>query len=195
MKVKIAARLDCAGCYNIGMKLTRIERWMLANQYSILEALYPKEADYYKEAKEILENGFEFEYSELCQNIYDNGDVMSVEECKEVIHILAMFDTLRYSYGQLKDKSGIEKHALDFSGFDGNDSQEGRYMSYARFLCEKQGKFEKLTKGDFFNSHSPSLEIYRRMLKEYDKLENKSQLTKEDIVSITAAKVHPSHKT
>ena len=27
------------------MKLSRVERWILANQYRILEALYPKEAN------------------------------------------------------------------------------------------------------------------------------------------------------
>lgn len=176
------------------MKLTRIERWILVNQYLILESLYPKQADDFREAQKILEHGFELHYSDINQNIYDDLDTMSIGDCKEVISILSMFDTLRYSYDQLEDKAGIDKHALDFSGFDGNDPQEGKYMSYARFLCETQGKFEKLTKGDFFNSHFPSLEMYGRMLEEYNKSKSKGQLTKEDIIRITSAKIHPSRR-
>jgi hypothetical protein len=39
------------------MKLTRTERWILANQYRILEVLYPKEADSLSYAREAFEHG------------------------------------------------------------------------------------------------------------------------------------------
>ncbi len=176
------------------MKLTQTERWTLVNQYRILEALYPKEADFFKEAQEILEHGFEIEYSGLCQNVYKDEDTLSTDECKEVIDILSMFDNLRYSYDQIEDKSDIEKHSLSFSGFDGNDSLEVKYLSYSRFLCEVQGKFEKLTKGDFYNSHAPSLDMYRRMLGAYKNIERKSQMSKEEINKVLSEKIHPSRR-
>ena len=177
------------------MKLTRIERLVLANQYKILEALYPEEADYYKEAREIVEHGFELQYSWISENVYDDKDTLSSEECKEVIDILEMFDNLRYSYEQLKDKDGIEEHSIKFQGFDGNDNLEGKYMSYARFFCESGGgRFEKISKGDFYNSHSLSLDMYRRMLGEYRKSKKKSELTKEEILNIIGEKVHPSRR-
>jgi hypothetical protein len=45
-------------------------------------------------------------------------------------------------------------------GFDGNT--EGEYMSIARFLVEKMGRFEAL-KGRDFNSHVPVVDRYRVM--------------------------------
>src|SRR3989344_5648187 len=123
------------------MKLSKVERWMLANQYRILEALYPKEAKSLERCREILEDGYELEYSQISQHIYKDEDTLSESECREVIEILAMFDELGYWYGQLKGKKGIEKSDILFSGFDGNDTQEVKYLSYARFLCEGQERF------------------------------------------------------
>jgi uncharacterized protein YfbU (UPF0304 family) len=47
-----------------------------------------------------------------------------------------------------------------FYGFDGNN--EGEYMSIARFLVEKMGRFESF-KGRDFNSHGPVVDRYRVM--------------------------------
>jgi uncharacterized protein YfbU (UPF0304 family) len=47
-----------------------------------------------------------------------------------------------------------------FIGFDGNS--EGEYMSIARFLVEKMGRFEAF-KGRDFNSHVPVVDRYRVM--------------------------------
>ena len=42
--------------------LSRHERLFLYNQYKILEALYPGEAEYYSVKREALEYGYEIEY-------------------------------------------------------------------------------------------------------------------------------------
>lgn len=47
-----------------------------------------------------------------------------------------------------------------FFGFDGN--YEGEYMSIARFMVEKMGRFESF-KGRDFNSHVPVVDRYRVM--------------------------------
>ena len=48
-----------------------------------------------------------------------------------------------------------------FRGFDGNN--EGEHLSIALFLIEEMNRFSKF-KGRELNSHSPTLERYRRML-------------------------------
>lgn len=51
------------------MDLTREQRWILANQYRILERLYPNEAECHAKAREVLENGYEFNYDWIAQHI------------------------------------------------------------------------------------------------------------------------------
>jgi uncharacterized protein len=170
------------------MKLTRTERWILANQYSILEKLYPDEAEYYAKCRRVLENGYEFHYDEISQNIYKDSDTMSIEASREVLDILHMFSDLKRSYEALKDKSGIEKHRLNFHGFDGNDPLEVKYLAYARFFCNSDGgRYKELNKGDDFNSHMLTLDQYRRMLAEWKKNKDIHELSKEDIIRIISA--------
>lgn len=97
-----------------------------------------------------------------------------------------MFRRLNYSYEKLGDKSGIEVGELRFFGFDGDN--ERRNYSYGRFL-NSVGKYEE---SEVINSHMPSLEIYRRMLAEFEPLKDKHPLGKEDIQRILAAQIHPS---
>ncbi len=52
------------------MKLTRTERWILSNQYRILEALYPDERGSLEKARIALESGYELEYDGMSQRIY-----------------------------------------------------------------------------------------------------------------------------
>ena len=58
--------------------------------------------------------------------------------------------------------------ALQFSGFDGNDSYEGALLSYAQDLI-RRGKWTMLAghftrDADHGNSHFPTVDVYRRML-------------------------------
>ena len=168
------------------MKLSRVERWILSNQYRILEALHPDDADYYANAREAIENGYELHYRSISQYIYD--DVMTDEECEEVIDILSMFRALRRTYEALPDKSGIAEQRVTFVGFDGNDKVEGRYLSYARYFCNQEGgRFTEIGRGDDFNSHWPALETYRRMLQAWNVSPDKYNLSQEDIIRITSA--------
>jgi len=52
-----------------------------------------------------------------------------------------------------------------FHGFDGNNESE--YMSIARFLVEKMGRFESF-KGRDFNSHVPLVDRYRAMISAFE---------------------------
>src|SRR5690242_1171594 len=102
------------------MKLTRIERWMLSNQFAILAKLYPDGADGYQLMRDVVEHGYELHYDWILPHIYDGEDIMTSKECKEILDILDMFRALKDSYQALSDKSAIETHWTAFRGFDGN---------------------------------------------------------------------------
>jgi uncharacterized protein YfbU (UPF0304 family) len=167
------------------MQLSRIERWLLSNQFAILAALYPDEAKEYERMKEAVDSGYEFEFERMAQHVYAEG--LPEDACKEVLEILSMFDYLKQGYERLSDKSGIDAHDITFIGFDGNN--EVSYMGYAEFFCG-QGRFGSLNIQDF-NSHCPTIEMYRRMLQAHRESVDKYRLTKDDIVRITTARPYP----
>ncbi len=165
------------------MQLTRTERWILSNQYRILEALYPKEAADLSIAREALESGFELEYEHLCEHVYSDDNVLTVDKCKEVIDTMAMFDALKRSYDALADKSGIEEWRVKFAGFDGNN--ETMHMAYARYFCTSGiPRFQDLDRGDNFNSHMPTLARYRAMLQQWRECGKNHELSKDQIIKI-----------
>ena len=47
--------------------LTLKERLLLANQYLILEKLYPDEAEHYAELRKVVERGYALEYIDLVE--------------------------------------------------------------------------------------------------------------------------------
>lgn len=168
------------------MKLSRTERWILSNQLRILAALHPKEKSDYSQPIEALECGYELEYEALCQHIYKEKDCLNEEQCREVLDILGMWDALRYSYGRLEDKSGIELSRVQFPGFDGNN--EPTYLGYTQHLRATR-RYEHLHRGDNFNSHAPLLPWYRLMLEVWRAGGEKRELSKEEIVRLLAVKV------
>jgi uncharacterized protein len=169
------------------LTLTRIERLILANQYRILEALSPADSNQgkdYVSRRIALERGYEYEYDSLAEHIREN--VMSDKQCEEVYAILDLHRAMKQSYEDLADKSGIEKGAVDFEGFDGNSAEEAQYMSYARYLRE-EGKYEDLAIGDGYNSHWPQLGRYRRMLSVWESMGKKRQLGREDLIRLSSS--------
>ena len=164
------------------VRLSRVDRWVLSNQYRILEALYPKEADSHKSAREAVESGYEGHYGTLIQHIDERG--VSAEECDEVLDILSMFRALKRA-GEIP---GVEPRHVQFSGFDGNN--EGPQISYARYFCSlDRGNFTELEHGDNFNSHMPTLDRYRRQLVKWRASKDRHTLTAEDVKRIAAAAI------
>jgi uncharacterized protein YfbU (UPF0304 family) len=173
------------------MKLSRIERWILFNQYQMLARLCPEEARAYARYQEALQCGYEAEYDTMAQHIYREDSCLSAEECNEVVTILDMFRALKQSYEGLADTSGIEPHAVQFMGFDGNN--ETTRMAYARYFCESDlPRFEELHhRGGRLNSHMPVLGIYRRMLAEWNRIDQKYELSKDEILRIVSVRRAP----
>lgn len=167
------------------MELDRVQRLILSNQYMILETLRPEDADWYAQARQALDDGYELEYGILSQYIAE--DQLSTEECVEVHDILNMFSCLHAAYRDIDDKSGIDDAALRFSGFDGN--AESKQLAYLRYTCEVKGYRRSFIDAlDDLNSHWPMLEEYRNMLREWNRSDDPSDLTREDIRRIMEAR-------
>lgn len=81
------------------MKLSKVERLMLVNQYLILEGLYPDEKEFYANNRKAIEEGFELHYSDLFAGISDK--TLTEKECREVLDILDMFRAITFSYEKL----------------------------------------------------------------------------------------------
>lgn len=169
------------------LKLDFKDRLILANQYRILEKVDPENAESYKRVISILERGYEREYKFIDTRI--DHSTVSIEQCNEVCDILDMYRSLRGSYHELSDNSGIDARDIVFPGFDGNNESE--YLSYARFLNSTDG----YTESPAINSHMPTLDTYRRMLQAFKPYRSKYPLTKDAIQEVLAARTHPSKRS
>ncbi len=99
------------------------------------------------------------------------------ENLREVVDILDMWSFIEEGFealspegkGYLKEKAQPFGERVSFPGFDGN--HEGEHGSIAAFLIEKLGRFQRF-KGDraHLNSHMPTLQGYRRMLRVFGEI-------------------------
>src|ERR1035437_2481872 len=167
------------------MKLSRVERLLISNQFKILEKLYPNDANYYQDQREVIEKGYELEYRDIFEHIYSDEDALSSEDCCEVYDILMMYSKIKEVYNTLSDKSGIEDWQIAFTGFDGNSECE--QIGYVQYLVDKKSKFRNLNRGDNFDSHAPFLKNYRQMLEVWKKYDRKQVLSKDELMEILKA--------
>ncbi|MDO4713845.1 MAG: YfbU family protein [bacterium] len=99
----------------MAIKLTEVERRILANQELILAKLYPEEKWHLNHAK-VYEYGFSTEYEEVL-NINKDG---SSEAYKETLNILNMFTGIynikhtAEKNGTLKDISKSDLHLIEY---------------------------------------------------------------------------------
>lgn len=165
------------------MKLSTADRWVLANQYRIMQMLANKPIPLYEHAIEILENGYEDQYRYAAQ--YLREEPFSREVAEEVKDILQMFREMQWIRERIDDQSVLESPRFQFQGFDGNTSHP--YLSYAHFLW-KLGEYEELGERLKWNSHRDTLETYRAMVETWKALPRRGlQLTQEDIEAILNA--------
>lgn len=166
------------------MKLTRVERWMLSNQYRILEGLYPHEAEELQETRDAIEHGYELHYDENIFNICDDSFVMTKADCIEISEIFAMFKALQECYAALPDKVGIEDWSVQLIGFDANS--EFKELGYASYLCKIKGGMYAKLKDKVVDSHVAVLDRYRAMLNVWKGMNEQLTLTKEQIIEIAS---------
>lgn len=162
--------------------LNEKERLMLANQYRILAAVCPDEAEHYELRYEIVSKGYEREYSSLFDDIATplNNDIAEF-----VIEVLRLHRALYVSRRNLPDKGEVTEHDIYFAGFDGNDEID--YLMYAEFYLVTRKAFGELRREDGYNSHSGTIGRYRDMLKQWEKLGKRQNLTAEEIKQVLKA--------
>jgi len=179
------------------LELSTTERIMLSNQYKILEKLYDNEAIDLQRKRKIVECGFELEYHQLNNRISDS-QILTENECREIIEILQMFSALENSYNNLSagEKNEIDLERIQYKGFDGNhECKQGDYADFCILMKNRGHENTDEIPGLHYNSHIPMISVYRRMLtkwKELRELEKNVHLFKKDILSIAYERIHPS---
>ena len=164
------------------MELSKVERLLFANQFRILEKLYPDDAEYYENNRIALEEGFQGHYSNIFEGISE--DELSEEECEEVIEILNMYRAITFSYQNSDDKEGISESDIRFEGFDLNDQYEGKRVIYARYFINNLNRFVELKYEKAYadcNSHWCKMSDYRRMLNIWKELNKEMTLSNAEI--------------
>ena len=99
--------------------------------------------------------------------IHDHVDSISV--VTEVVNVLEMWFFIETGFAKFstEQKERVKSEAqfsgdnVTFLGFDGNT--ESNHGNITRFLVNDMGRFD-IFKGRDLNSHSPSIDAYRRML-------------------------------
>ncbi|MED4135734.1 YfbU family protein [Priestia megaterium] len=170
------------------MKLSRVERLIISNQFKILEKLYPEEREYYEVDRKAIEQGYEIHYEEIIGNVI-NEEELSEEASREVLDILDMYRAITFSYNRLEEEDKVEigeKYDVKFKGFDANDPEEIKLLMYTRYFIIDKDRYQELVynaKYPDFNSHSPKLSKYRKMLALF-KSYNEFDLSKEQIIKL-----------
>lgn len=165
------------------MELTRAERWILANQMEILMRLDPARAGDYKQAQDVITRGYSLAYAWYSDFL---DDEVPLETCNEVIHILEMFQAIARATAEQGVPDGLDEWELRFHGFDGDT--EADLLAFARFLIEQKGEWqEHADAGDDLDSHIPTLEQYRAMLRRWEGIENRFRLSQDDLLEIARA--------
>ncbi|WP_144499262.1 YfbU family protein [Bacillus sp. FDAARGOS_235] len=166
------------------MKLTKSERLILINQYTILGKLYPEDKTH-SYNKEILINGYTSNYDELFDGLHED---VPEEVCKEVWDILQMHRSLKFSFDDLEDKGDLKENDIKFQGFDGNDETD--YMVYAKFIIHDMDRYKELKNEHCdYNTHFPTLSKYKRMVSNWKNISDRynNKLSLEQLKSIINA--------
>lgn len=165
------------------MELNRKERLNFINQFLILEKLDPENSENYEQYREILENGYTEQYSDIFEYIQDG---MTEEECTEVYDILCMYQIMIYS--RKENNLDISKKDIEFEGFDHNN--EYRQLSYARYCSKYFGRIKQEPElvEKINDSHMQRLPMYQRMLAVYRQFSGECSLNADQIRQILDAR-------
>lgn len=115
--------------------------------------------------------------------------------------VLSMCETIESSYESLSPEGKEEVQtgtifdvSRAFVGFDGNN--ETGYMSATRFMVNELELFGYF-KGREFNSHAPSIDMYRRMLETFNRICDPyihQGLSVNQLIEIMNERIHPSNR-
>ncbi len=166
------------------MEMTNAQRLILSNQYTLMSQLDPKNSSKYKRLQTIIERGYELNMKELNKHF----GCLHEEDCKEIIDILEMYHAMQESHKNLSNEQQheVDERRLNFLGFD--LSTECELVHYVRFLIDSEGMYAHFDKGDhYFNSQTPMLDKYRRMLKTWKNCPRQYHLSTSEFKQILCA--------
>lgn len=172
------------------IKLTIVEREILANQFRILEKLEgDNQQRDYRNLIEALERGYELHYMDVFEDLSET--TLSKDDCRRVLDILEMFRGLIYSYQGLKRdrvETTLTENDVKFVGFDGNDPLECKYMLYTSYFIQDLDRYSEIQEISHpsFNSHCKMISTYMSMLQRWhefkqDKTINQYLMNEEQI--------------
>ena len=155
------------------------QRLILINQYKILEKLYPEDEEMYSQYREILEEGYTLHYNELSQMISED---IPENKLREVLDILDMYRGMYFAVSERENTPEYKNKQIFFPGFDGNEEIE--QLKYTLFFIFKLDRYDELKKNNnygSYNTHSNTLERYRKMLVKWKSITDKMKITDEDL--------------
>lgn len=166
------------------MSLSDVERRVLVNQYKILSALYPHEADHYDHLSRILVEGYHERWTEAI--VGGLKKPLSNEDTDFVFDVLVMYDWMQKSYYSIpkRDRQYINEKRLRFPGFD--SESESRLVDYARFLIQRLERFTFLNAAVSAAGKGPTRAAYARMLAVLPAREDRA-LTLDEIATLLDA--------
>jgi uncharacterized protein YfbU (UPF0304 family) len=152
------------------------ERLVLFNQYEILKKLDPEKVALYERHQEVVEKGFESLYEDLGVS----KTTLSREAAQEVDDILALFRAIKAS-----TNTGARNVAgkTQFVGF--GPSQPNERFAYADFLSNIL-RFPQEVSNSADNRPELQLEKYRTMLKRWNEIGRKNELSADQIEHLIA---------
>jgi uncharacterized protein YfbU (UPF0304 family) len=167
--------------------MTREERLQLLNQYLILGRLDPNGG--WDEQARIVQSGYTKQYWKLTEPL---ADEVSTDDCEFVEDVLSMYGAMQRPYVLATPAEPVPAD-LQLPGFDGDN--EGPQLAYAKFLMQDQGRWSDLAIGPHdLNSHSPTLDMYRRMVDEWTFLGAPDELRETHYEALANARAHPDHR-
>lgn len=173
---------------NLRLPLSITDRWILFNQFQIMDKIGGDDKgydpEYYEKSKKVLELGYELYYEEITNHVFPK--VFPKGDGQEIMDIFEMFRMMKDAYSELEEKTGINDDYVYFQGFDSNTEEEE--MAFAKFSVEVMGRYSSLEIKNY-KAYKPKLPKYRAMLKEWQKSNDVYTLTKDDLIRITNAPI------
>jgi uncharacterized protein YfbU (UPF0304 family) len=161
------------------VNLSKTERLILLNQYSILEQLArafpdqnPDKAVEYARNQEVLRGGEDILIQDLFEPIADV--LLTAGEQTEILDILDMFRHLQNSYDDAQDKEGLDEESIAFDGWEAA-SATGE-LGFATRYCYRTpaaeprvpDRYAMIRPSPAFDGNRPVMARYRRMLAAYE---------------------------
>jgi hypothetical protein len=167
------------------LKLTKAERFIISNQFAILEFLsraipdiatrdhcIHHDPNYYSWAQNVIQAGDSVLVDQIGGPFRE--EELSREAQEEILSTLDMYRHIQWSYDSLEDKQGLSEKDVAFPGWDGHRNELG----FARRFCyrneEGQGydgkpdRYDMIKPSPAFDSHWPTIYRYRAMFQAYE---------------------------